>query len=216
MASEASDGPPAQWQQRTLDRTLGQARARALSRGDKFISAAVALLRETGQPDFTVQQVVDRSGLSLRSFYQHFAAKDDLLLAIVEETVSAYIRRVRPKLAKLDSPTARLEAFVTGLYSADDPASRGMIIFVWQLLASRTDDFVSCLVPQTELLTEILEEGVAAGEFRSDVSVPVLCAYLTHSTNALINMRVMGISLAGEQISSKEYWACCRTAIAAP
>jgi AcrR family transcriptional regulator len=214
MTSDAADAP-AQWQQRTLERTLGAARARALSRGDQFIAAAAELLGETGRPDFTVQQVVDRSGLSLRSFYQHFAVKEDLLLALVEETVNNYVRHIRPRLARIKRPTGQLKLVLTQLYSRDDPASRGMIIFVWQLIASRTSDFIGCLSPQTELLTEILEAGVAQGEFRDDVSVPSLVAYLTHSTNALIHMRVMGISLAGEQVSTDEFWSCCLAAVAA-
>src|ERR1039458_5626042 len=76
-----------QWQERTVERSLKAARQRAISRGNTFIAAAVALLRTTGKVDFTVQEVVDRSGMSLRSFYQHFASKDDLLLAVVEERV---------------------------------------------------------------------------------------------------------------------------------
>ena len=37
--------------------------------------------------DFTVQEVVERSGQSLRSFYQYFAGKYELLLALFEESV---------------------------------------------------------------------------------------------------------------------------------
>ena len=36
---------------------------------------------------FTVQNVVERSGLSLRSFYNHFAGKHELLLALFEESI---------------------------------------------------------------------------------------------------------------------------------
>ena len=39
---------------------------------------------DTGK-DFTVQDVVERSGQSLRSFYQYFAGKHELLLALFEE-----------------------------------------------------------------------------------------------------------------------------------
>ena len=37
--------------------------------------------------DFTVQEVVERSGQSLRSFYQYFGGKHELLLALFEESV---------------------------------------------------------------------------------------------------------------------------------
>ena len=37
--------------------------------------------------EFTVQEVVERSGQSLRSFYQYFGGKQELLLALFEESV---------------------------------------------------------------------------------------------------------------------------------
>src|SRR5262249_25384907 len=72
------------WQQRALDRALNAAREKSLSRSSKFLASAVDLLNETGRVDFTVQNVVERSELSLRAFYQHFDGKDDLVLAVFE------------------------------------------------------------------------------------------------------------------------------------
>jgi AcrR family transcriptional regulator len=77
------------WQQRALDRSLVEARRRALDKSNGFVQAAMALLDETGNLNFTVQDVVDRSKLSLRSFYQTFASKGDLLLALFEECITA-------------------------------------------------------------------------------------------------------------------------------
>ncbi len=75
------------WRERAVERSLRKARARAVTRSDRFIAAANALLQETGRTDFTVQEIVERSKMSLRSFYQHFASKDDLLLALFEELI---------------------------------------------------------------------------------------------------------------------------------
>ena len=43
--------------------------------------SALAILGETGRTDFTVLEAVERSKTSLRSFYQHFTTKDELLLS---------------------------------------------------------------------------------------------------------------------------------------
>src|SRR5437899_12209048 len=89
--TRASDGASADgdgltgWQQRVLDRSLVDARRRALNKSNGFVRAAMKLLQESGGLQFTVQDVVDRSKLSLRSFYQTFASKDELLLALFEE-----------------------------------------------------------------------------------------------------------------------------------
>jgi AcrR family transcriptional regulator len=213
-----ADGPSeAQWHQRTLDRSLKSARARALSRGDRFISAAAELLRETGRPEFTVQEVVDRSGMSLRSFYHHFATKDDLLLALIEETVAAYARRLQPLLDELEDPIEKLRLFVRHNYGgeeSDDPAARGMVIFHWQLADAHTEEFVASVGPQTKMLETLLAEGVAAGKVRDDVSVPVLTAFITHSMMALLDMRVMGISFTDVQVNGDDVWKCFYGAVA--
>ena len=59
-----------------------------VTRADRFIKTAVEILGETGRTDFTVQEVVARSKTSLRAFYQHFASKDELLLALFERTMA--------------------------------------------------------------------------------------------------------------------------------
>ena len=52
-------------------------------------------MQETGGIDFTVQDIVDRSGLSLRSFYKHFGGKDELLLALFEELLADFAADLR-------------------------------------------------------------------------------------------------------------------------
>jgi AcrR family transcriptional regulator len=121
------------WREKAVERSLRSARARALSRSDRFITAATELVHETGRIDFTVHEVVERSKMSLRSFYQHFASKDELLLALFEETVRDTTSRLRTYVDKFSDPVDRLRAFVVGLYGTaerdDDPASRALTIF---------------------------------------------------------------------------------------
>src|SRR5580693_5669518 len=69
-ATETSPDPlDAGWRSRAVERSLRTARARAVTRSDRFIAAATQLLVETGRTDFTVQDIVERSQMSLRSFY---------------------------------------------------------------------------------------------------------------------------------------------------
>ena len=42
-----------------------------------------------------MQEVVERSGQSLRSFYQHFDGKHELLLALFEESVTSTVQFLR-------------------------------------------------------------------------------------------------------------------------
>ena len=78
--------------------SLDSARTRAENRVQQFLDAAVELMDEDPDRDFTVQEVVDRSGQSLRSFYQYFDGKYELLLALFEESRARH-RRGPPRHA---------------------------------------------------------------------------------------------------------------------
>lgn len=78
----------------------GPADEAEVTRADRFIKTAVEILGETGRTDFTVQEVVARSKTSLRAFYQHFASKDELLLALFERTILP----ARPSMGVHDEP----------------------------------------------------------------------------------------------------------------
>jgi AcrR family transcriptional regulator len=213
MSDETTDSPATtQWHERTVERSLKAARQRAISRGDKFISAAAELLRTTGKPDFTVQEVVDRSGMSLRSFYHHFATKDDLLLALVEETVRRYIDALRPDVDAADDPVDKLEILLRSAFGSedtDDAASRGLVLFHWHLADARTDEFVATLSPQVELIGEIVQLGVDTGAFRTDISVPALATIVTNTLVSLLDMRVLGVQLTADKVTADDLVNWC-------
>ena len=75
------------WRQRAVSRSLNAARSRAEQRVQRFLDAAFELIDEKGTTEFTIQEVIDQSKQSLRGFYQYFDGKDELLLALFEETI---------------------------------------------------------------------------------------------------------------------------------
>ena len=126
------------WQQRALDRSLTEAKRRALTKSNGFVRAAMELLEETGGFAFTVQDVVDRSKLSLRSFYQTFASKDDLLLALFEECVASAAEWQRGRMAKHDDPIEQIEVFVTSLWTGKLSPQVVRALSVYNLTLSAT------------------------------------------------------------------------------
>jgi AcrR family transcriptional regulator len=58
---------------------------------ERAITAAVELVRETGDLTFTMPAVAERSGISLRTLYRHFPSRNDLVsaLAMVADQVEA-------------------------------------------------------------------------------------------------------------------------------
>ena len=92
----------------------------------RFLDAGFELLaRAESGKEFTVQEVVDRSGQSLRSFYQYFAGKHELLLALFDEAILSTADRLEEQLARQDTPLERLHTFVVEYYRMCLPAPKG-------------------------------------------------------------------------------------------
>src|SRR5215471_14843441 len=91
-------------------RALDQARSRAQNRVELFLDAARELMN-TNATDFTVQEVVERSGQSLRTFYQYFGGKHELMLALFEESIQVAADHLEELLAPVDDPRERLRVF---------------------------------------------------------------------------------------------------------
>src|SRR5690349_4255820 len=94
-------------------RSLDPARLRAEQRVQRFLDAAMDLMRSSPDREFTVQEVVERSGQSLRSFYQYFAGKHELLLAVFEESVRSSAELVLARIDGITDPLERLHVFTS-------------------------------------------------------------------------------------------------------
>jgi AcrR family transcriptional regulator len=164
------------WRELAVARSLDPARVRAEKRVQRFLDAALDLMQTAPDKEFTVQEVVERSGQSLRSFYQYFAGKHELLLALFEESVRSTAEHLREVTADLDNATERLHRFAIEYYLICRPTTKGkspksrptpaMAEFAQQLLTSHPDEASRAFGPLVDLLTELLDEAATAGVIR--------------------------------------------------
>ncbi len=203
-----------------MERSLRTARERAVSRSERFIEVATGLLYETGSLDFTVQELVERSKMSLRSFYQHFASKDDLLLAVLEEAIRRFVESLRADIEAQTDPLEQLRIYVTSFYGAgqrsDRQASAALSRYLLMLTSDEPSELARVLAPQVALLSRIVDAGVSAGRFRQDVSSSSLTILVTQTLTSAVEMNVLGTQLTGEQVSTDDLWNFCRSAVVAP
>jgi AcrR family transcriptional regulator len=207
-AAPATDGDDLSgWQQRALDRSLVEAKRRALTKSNGFVEAAMELLDETGGLTFTVQDVVDRSKLSLRSFYQTFASKDDLLLALFEEYVVGAAAWQRKQMAKHDDPVEQIRVFLTSLWTGklSPDVVRSLALYRLTLSATRPTDLAHALEPQLTVLLESVEAGIASGQVRDDIGSQRLAEILLHTATAAVNTTILQTGTE----SPDDVWAFC-------
>ena len=165
------------WRELAVARSLDPARARAEGRVQRFLDAALELMNATSGKEFTVQEVVERSGQSLRSFYQYFAGKYELLLALFEESVRSTAEQLRDVVAEEDEPLERHHRFAVEYYRLCQPTPKSrsskkahtpaaMAEFAQQLLTAHPKEASRAFVPLMTLFEELLDDAEAAGVIR--------------------------------------------------
>ena len=211
LASTAADEPA--WKQRAVERSTKAAKLRAEQRVQRFLDAAQAVIAEKGTTDFTVQEVVDRARGSLRSFYQHFDGKHELLLALFEDALSRSADQIRAATANEDDPIDRLKVAVELLFesSRPDPTAKRPLFtdFAPRLLVSHPAEVKVAHAPLVALLTELMEAASDANELRADIN-PRRMAAMTMQTVMFIAQSSGGPDdESSHPITADEVWDFC-------
>jgi AcrR family transcriptional regulator len=160
LSQEATPGV-AQWRTRALDRSLEPAATRSMQRLERMLAATRELTDATEDASFTVAEVAERAGVSLKSFYRSFTGKDDLLLALLEEDSRAGAAMLRAALDRTPDPNARVERYVRTLFRLAREApgySRVLVQEHRRLSVERPADLTAALAP----LVDLLHEEIAA------------------------------------------------------
>ena len=215
--TSASEEPA--WKQRAVERSIKTAKLRAAQRVQRFLDAAQAIIIEKGSTDFTVQEVVDRSRQSLRSFYLQFDGKHELLLALFEDALSRSADQIRAATSGQEDPLERLKVAIELLFesSRPDPTAKRPLFtdFAPRLLVSHPSEVKIAHAPLLALLTELMEEASAAGELREGIN-PKRMAAMTMQTVMFV---AQSSGEAGDgtvhPITADEVWDFCSHGFAA-
>ena len=170
------DGNAPAWRERAVSRSMNAARSRAEQRVQRFLDAAFELVDEKGTTEFTIQEVVDRSKQSLRGFYEYFDGKDELVLALFEETVREAEEDIRATVDAASDPLDRLRAFTIRLHEWCDPGEtprkrgihrrRPISEFSMRLAGDHAERVRNALAPLSRLLRELIDAAAEAGAIR--------------------------------------------------
>lgn len=176
----------ADWHRRVVGRSLATATQRSIDRGQALIRAAGVVLERSGGEDITVQDVADEAGQSLRTLYQYFASKDDLLLAVFEESMRTYAVLIRRAIARLDDPLERLAGAVVAATAMSQFSDIGLDRGLARLRLRLADSSPELVGRSQESLASLVRELVmtAAEAGRVEVSDPDGAVFMLLSLNA--------------------------------
>jgi len=152
---------------------------------DKILAAALDLFVSRGFEGTTVDEIAEAVGLTKGAIYFHFATKDDVLLALLDQVEKNFVdpmdRRVRRA-----GPSAR-DKFVA---FAHQQSELGVGRTKLAILAIKTSSDLAGgdeqLGPRIrhiyrrlyDIVEDIVELGKARGEFRTDVSTRQIASFV--------------------------------------
>jgi len=212
-------GEPA-WKQRAVERSTKAAKLRAQQRVERFLDAAQVIITENGSTDFTVQQVVDRSGQSLRSFYQHFDGKHELLLALFEDALSRAADQILAAASGQAEPLDRLKIAVQLLFelSRPDPTAQRPLFtdFAPQLLISHPAEVKAAHAPLLALFTDLMSEAETDHRLRPGTNPRRMAALTMETVMFIAQSSGASDDETVRPITADEAWDFCANGFARP
>lgn len=227
----ASPRSASQWEKRSAQRVLEAGHDQILERSRMIVDAAYELLDEEGLEGLTIRAVLTRTGLSRRAFYERFGGKDDLVLAVFEETIRRAARLFGEHVSNIENPLERLRLIVRFIVlgksmqgmASNDRRSAALSREHLRLAESRPSDLRVALRPLIALIEQQLAEGMEAGVVRQDdpKRLASLLYNLVSTTvhSELLTSETSPETTQADQATRKELahdiWEFCRRAITA-
>lgn len=174
------------------------------ARRQKILKAALACFARKGYHQTTIDDIAAESGLSKGGVYWHFQSKRQLFLESLADALGRPEELFAPALSAKASAKEKLcsalSAFERSLREHAEQGSLRLWMEAW--LRSLHDAEASGLVRRVfadyhRLLVQIIEEGVAAGEFKPVDPAAVACLVLAVFDGLMMQWMVDSNGCAG-------------------
>ncbi|MGE8499488.1 MAG: TetR/AcrR family transcriptional regulator [Pseudomonas sp.] len=138
----------------------------------KLLQTAAHLFRSKGYERTTVRDLASAVGIQSGSIFHHFKSKDEILRAVMEETILYNTALMRAALGQATSLRERVLALIRcELQSIVGGTGEAMAVLVyeWRSLSEGSQQYILDLRDQYEQLwLGVLEEAKAEGYFKAD------------------------------------------------
>jgi len=160
----------------------------------KIRRVAGELIVARGIDATTVDAIAAAAKVAKGTFYLHFKSKEDLVLEYAHRRLE-HVRSVLPEILMLGSMREALRKVVEVVVKGKDWHPEIVKIVVLKIAASfdrlRAIDLRNTLLP-------VIELGVARGELRTDIELPILASFVADTIYC--GLRNWGMGLSGEDL----------------
>lgn len=152
----------------------------------EMVNAAARLFSERGYHGTSMRHLGDALGLLRGSLYAHIGSKEELLFDVVDEGAERFLGRGTEAVAA-DAPAAeRLRMLLVGHVETAAQHLDAATVFLneWRYLSDDLRAVIQAKRDRYEaMVTGIVSDGIAAGEFRRDADVRLAVLLVLSAAN---------------------------------
>lgn len=167
---------------------------RKTQRRNQIVQAAATVFSKTGFIQSTISEIAGTAGIGKGTVYEYFRSKDELFFAVFEDNWRSAAQRVVVSIAALGQSAAqRLQAMNEAIMGdwRQMIETFPLVMEFWSATASpRTRDRFKHAFKQgysdfRQMVGTLIQDGIARGEFKTEIDAPALAAALVGTWDAL-------------------------------
>lgn len=143
---------------------------------EAILKAAIKLFGAKGYSGTTMRDIAQEVGILAGSLYAHIDSKENLLAEIVQSGFEPYLEVLRKLESASLTPSAKLRALIIGhvMVVAENLELTFVVVREWRFLTEpNRSKVVKMRRRYGQAFIQIVEAGVAGGEFSSELEVRV-------------------------------------------
>jgi AcrR family transcriptional regulator len=154
---------------RAVDRAMEHRRVVYEQEVTRLVDASFRLIREKGNLEPRVSEIVAEAGLSNQAFYKHFRSKDELLLAVLDEGSRMLKDYLEHKVEKAKSAEQKIRSWIDGMLAQvlneeAAHATRPFALSRARLSELFPEEVMNSERQLTAILRDVIQEAIQSGD----------------------------------------------------
>ena len=147
-----------------------------------ILGAAQDVFIEKGYYDASIDEIAARAGIAKGTVYLHFASKEDLVVALVEQQIIGFLALFDQVIGEATTVRARLEHLLLHTYTSIQ-AERSQVVLelnnsigLTKSVIEQREGLQAYIAQATERIAALIEDGKRTGELDPTVPTPIMVA----------------------------------------
>jgi AcrR family transcriptional regulator len=176
---------------------------------DRILRGAGHVLQKQGIRGATLGAIAKQADVDRATIYYYFPDKFDIIRAVVKDALQDMLNNLDREDARGGSPSERLRACCRAVMSAQERHYPYLYVFLKEGMSSEVvdtrlqEDFLFSGLRCKQLLQQIIQEGIDAGEFDASIHVKIITNMIVGMLNWTHDWFQPDGRLSGEEVADQ-------------